>query len=94
MGGDVQQAQSLIGELLSKLNIMANDLGDVGDALHRQADRIFGTGPAEETNAPSNPSAASSPAGPSAVLLADAVARLGSKIARVRSGQDRMSVVG
>jgi hypothetical protein len=82
-------APNLLNSLIQRLGDMAHDLGDTGDRLHGQANRIFGA------DQPA-PSTGTNPAKPTYLLaeLSATVDFLQSQVLRVRVGASRLGDLG
>lgn len=85
-GSTDAQKQTVLGELLARLSLAAQETADIANDLHRQADRVFGPVPSD----PSPGENANQAAIPTVQELSMALDRLNFRISHLRAGAIRL----
>jgi hypothetical protein len=91
-GGPAGQSQSALGSVLSRLTIGVNEVADLADQLHGQANRLLGSAPTPPTAAVNKPELAGN--APLVSQIEEALERLSLQFMRVREGANRLSRLG
>jgi hypothetical protein len=87
------QSQSALGSVLSRLTIGVNEVADLADQLHGQANRLLGSAPTPPTATSANkPDLAGN--SPLMSQIEEALERLSLQFMRVREGANRLSRLG